>query len=180
MNDEHNVYINAIQTILEYAGNNIYPKIQLHQKLDPNEIKMMHAIRSAGLTVISQDDSELLRLILESHPPQNMLQGFLMHAVSVGNIYMIRILLDQGVDVNTTDYDGNTPLHLAVKNYIDEYLSIDIIKLLFESGADPKIINVFGETPATYVLRLGYRDLDDFISYMEQFPEEYQKYSEDY
>ena len=47
---------------------------------------------------------------------------------------MAKYLLGNGADPNIADYDGTTPLAMAAKKY-----SIDLVKLLLESGADPNV-----------------------------------------
>lgn len=66
---------------------------------------------------------------------------------------ILRLLLDSGVNPNSTDEFGQTALHLAVDCAIDRYafsiddhLDLQMIKLLLEYGASPLISNLRGET----------------------------------
>ena len=63
-------------------------------------------------------------------------------AVEYGNNNLIPILLSTGMDVNTKDFEGNTPLHKAVS--LGEY---DCIESLLDNGADININNHNNETP---------------------------------
>lgn len=48
------------------------------------------------------------------------------------NIDMVKLLLENGADVNLKDRHGNDALWKAIINY-----NFEIVKLLVESGADP-------------------------------------------
>ena len=53
------------------------------------------------------------------------------------DINSTRVLLERGANLTIPDSDGDTCLHCATTN-----LNIDMIKLLFEYGADDAIVNV--------------------------------------
>ncbi|KAI1015336.1 hypothetical protein LB504_011054 [Fusarium proliferatum] len=55
----------------------------------------------------------------------------------------IQILLDHGAKVTDTDNEGNTPLHLAVKNLEN----LEAIASLLDHGADIRAKNLKGNTP---------------------------------
>jgi hypothetical protein len=54
-------------------------------------------------------------------------------ACKVGNVVLVKELLNQAIEINKQDSDGVTALHIA-KN-------IEIIKLLIEAGANPNLQN---------------------------------------
>lgn len=54
---------------------------------------------------------------------------------------LVKSLIKSGVDINTADKSGNTPLFYASKN------KIEIVKLLLDAGADVNITNNAGDTP---------------------------------
>ena len=60
-------------------------------------------------------------------------------AVEVGHIDVVRLLLENGANVDETDQWGGTALHLAVlrRGRQDQDCVHDIVKLLVTSGADP-------------------------------------------
>ncbi|XP_053548185.1 ankyrin repeat domain-containing protein 22 [Bombina bombina] len=81
-----------------------------------------------------------------------MLIGYvIMISKSKQNERLIRLLLQSGVDVNATDYKGNTALHYAsrMKNQA-------VVPILLEARADPHLKNKDGETPIQIAQRLKF------------------------
>ena len=63
----------------------------------------------------------------------------------------MKLILHAGCDVNAVNTEGNTPLHLAVKFKPAEPEEVEILRemllLLVDIGADPKLENKNGQTP---------------------------------
>ena len=63
----------------------------------------------------------------------------------------MKLILHAGEDVNAVNTEGNTPLHLAVKFNPAEPEKVEILRemllLLLDIGADPKLENKNGQTP---------------------------------
>jgi ankyrin repeat protein len=81
-------------------------------------------------------------------------EPLIISAVKGGNYKIVKVLLDNGVDIHSLNKDKNTPLHLAALtgNY-------KLVKLLLEYGAD---INKTGElkfTPILYAAQQGYDEI---------------------
>ena len=80
-------------------------------------------------------------------------------AVDKDNCELVELLLRHGARIDTTDSDGNTVLHHAVKlhqsttssQYSDEVMDVDGVKsvldVLLEHNADVNTVNIAGETP---------------------------------
>jgi len=49
---------------------------------------------------------------------------------------VVRLLLNSGSDVNTSDNDGNTPLHISLRCFF-----MPITEMLLEAGADETALN---------------------------------------
>ena len=66
-------------------------------------------------------------------------------------IETMKLILHAGGDVNAVSTEGNTPLHLAVKFKPAEPEEVEILRemllLLLDIGADPKLANKNGQTP---------------------------------
>lgn len=59
-----------------------------------------------------------------------------------GDLRLVKMLLDAGLDVNEQGDMGYTPLHNAKRKGFAE-----IVDLLIEKGADTEIVNEFGKKP---------------------------------
>ena len=60
------------------------------------------------------------------------------------SLQIVKMLIKAGADTNLARfYDGETPLHIAIYHKNSE----DIIKILLEFDADPRVKNIFGQTP---------------------------------
>jgi ankyrin repeat protein len=75
----------------------------------------------------------------------------LLAAVNEGKLKLVRSLLRQGADPNTTNCFGLTPLHTAV--YMNR---ADIVQTLLKAGADANATNNWIETPLHFAARAGY------------------------
>lgn len=81
---------------------------------------------------------------------QDLTQSFF-RGVWSGQTAAVRSLLDTGrVDVNTTANDGTTPLIIAASTG-DQ----DMVEVLVEAGADPKLANDDVETPLLFAAMYG-------------------------
>ncbi|XP_066519938.1 ankyrin repeat domain-containing protein 22 [Hoplias malabaricus] len=68
------------------------------------------------------------------------------------HVNLVKLLLSSKVEVNATDYKGNTALHYAC-----QCKSHRIIPLLLEKNADISVRNNSGETPLDIAERLNFR-----------------------
>jgi Ankyrin repeats (3 copies)/Ankyrin repeat len=67
-----------------------------------------------------------------------------------GNLNEIQKLLDSGIDPNTQDSRGWSPLMWATAKK-----NLDIVKLLLEHGADPNLVNYLGQVAIMFASRYG-------------------------
>lgn len=72
----------------------------------------------------------------------------LIFAVDNNYISLIKLLIDNGSDINTRDNDRNTALMYAVWNN-----NIKLVKLLLDNGADIDNKNKLNNTPLTYAIK---------------------------
>uniref|UniRef100_A0A8C6TKY8 BCL3 transcription coactivator n=1 Tax=Neogobius melanostomus TaxID=47308 RepID=A0A8C6TKY8_9GOBI len=66
----------------------------------------------------------------------------LMHAVESNNVNMVHFLIENGCDVNSQSYSGNTALHCACGRG-----QVDTVRLLLKNGADSGLKNYHNDTP---------------------------------
>ena len=62
-------------------------------------------------------------------------------AVLNDDAQIAKLLIDNGANLDATDFEGNTPLHYAQGE------NSDLFKILKESGANPNITNDDNQTP---------------------------------
>ena len=63
-------------------------------------------------------------------------------AIEKNNIMLLEKLLNLGLDINSKDNNGITPLHLAVM----KAENMSVIEFLIKNGADKNLKTLFGET----------------------------------
>jgi ankyrin repeat protein len=71
----------------------------------------------------------------------------LVDAARDGDIQKVKSYLAIGIDVNTIDEDGHTPLHWKVNN--------EVVKLLIAKGANVNAISKHGRTPLDFAIMRG-------------------------
>ena len=103
----------------------------------------------AGLTVLI--DSMLVSVKYEDESSFTLLH----HAASHNQVAIIQYLLDSDMDANQTDIDGNTPLHIAIKNGHTEAMKC----LLDHKGIDTAIVNNDKDSPFHTAIRFGSPEL---------------------
>eukprot|EP01137_Pigoraptor_chileana_P011296 Opistho-2@61925 len=72
----------------------------------------------------------------------------LMFATQAGDIANVRRLCVAGAEINTADYDGRTPLHIAASEG-----HVDVVKHLVKLGARLDPVDRWGGTPLDDAVR---------------------------
>lgn len=105
--------------------------------------------RSALFHAVKEEKTDIIRLLLNEGIDLDDTKS-LFHAASYGKNDIVKILLEYGMDINIKDDSGNTALH-AVAQYgmHDSYI------FLLNHGADPTIENNLGLTAAEYAAFKG-------------------------
>jgi len=75
-------------------------------------------------------------------------------ASMIGNEQIVSSLIKHGARVNTSDDDGNTPLHLVFHQLANDG-STSVVKLLIDNGAKINAKNKAGNTPLDYASSLS-------------------------
>jgi len=82
----------------------------------------------------------------------------LIEACKKGRLEDVKRLLNEGVDVNTTDKDGNTALKWAIY-----YQHIDVVSFLLNSGADVNPQNKDGHTALMATAYVGFPEATTLV-----------------
>ena len=103
--------------------------------------------RPAVITAVLSNDLDKVRVsIIQKRENPNLAdeQGrtALMHASIVGNTDIVKLLLDNGAKIGTTDLTGSTALHWAA-----ERGNVDIVRQLIAARAPIDVDNKRGATP---------------------------------
>jgi len=80
-------------------------------------------------------------------------------AVAHENQTMVRVLVEGGASVNTTDYLENTPLNLAAERGM-----VEVVDLLLKFGANPNHSNIMGTTPIMSAAQRGYTEIANTLA----------------
>ena len=112
---------------------------------------LFSTIYGGALTkAVNKDDvDEVARLLRNGNDPNEKQLGIsvLMNACNVGNASIVKLLLEKNALVNAHDWDGMTPLMMAVagRGYSDEEgkedRCLEIVTLLLDAGANADYIS---------------------------------------
>lgn len=106
------------------------PKIKL-SSTEQEELNKDQQLLDAVALINSQNNSN--QSPLSSLPGVKIIPP-LIYACHIGKMFMVKNALNNGSNVNETDEDGITPLHVAVSDG-----NIEIVQLLLDLGADKDV-----------------------------------------
>lgn len=84
---------------------------------------------------------------------------------SHGDLSTLLSWLLAGADMNQCDYDGRTPLHVAVFMGHE-----DVVQFLIHNGGDPDTLDRFGNTPIKEAERQGHKRITKMLARMREPP----------
>jgi ammonium transporter Rh len=115
----------------------------LREALRSNHLDCVKILKQAGATMgaTSDMDAEIFR------------------AASTNDVKGLQALVDAGGNVNCKDYDGRTPLHVAVSDGHKE-----VVMFLLSRNADPNALDRWENTPLSDAMRVGIRVGKDEIT----------------
>ncbi|KAK2812422.1 hypothetical protein FQN50_001423 [Emmonsiellopsis sp. PD_5] len=96
----------------------------------------------------------IVRLLLENGQSAASINGFtpiLNRAARSGTLPVMKILLENGADVNSKNFEGWTPLHVAADAGQDAAVTV-----LLENGADINSKDAYAQTPLRLATQNGY------------------------
>jgi serine/threonine-protein phosphatase 6 regulatory ankyrin repeat subunit A len=139
-------------TLLEHGANpnwvDIHGWTVLHRLVTcPHTVNLIKILLHAGATIHNRIDNGQDALLL-SH------LLFVEKLDAAGGKEILRLLVQEGADINNADRDGETLLHLAAYNN-----TAGLAKIALELGANPNQPNQRGETPLSLAKRLNAQDV---------------------
>lgn len=114
--------------------------------------------RAADLSAL-QSNAETVPLIRKPvrYKYQDLSIAFIF-ACAQGDLGLVRSLMASAVDMNASDYDGRTALHLASSNG-----HLDIVQLLVRKGCELNPVDRLGGTPLADAIREGHLHVVNFL-----------------
>jgi len=125
-------------------------KLLLKKNADPN-IQDLSGWSALMKAVYQGDTASVEALVAQSHQEVNRA---LLVAALTGHKEVVKVLLDNGAEVDTRADDGRTPLMLAAARGDN-----DLVAALLAAGADPTLVDKSGATGAALASAKGYNDL---------------------
>jgi len=93
-------------------------------------------------------------------PSNNGFNVFPIHSAAAGNFTdIVRLLIDNGANVNVKQQAGATPLHSAAQNG-----NLEMLILLLENGADVSVRMEGGKLPADVAREKGFNEIAEILS----------------
>jgi len=102
-----------------------------------------------------------LNKLMVTRPSNNKIvdmTGALCSAAAQNDLEAMVALIASGADLNSEDYDGRTPLHLAASEG-----SFDVVKYLILKGCAPNPVDRMGGTPLSDARRENHKEVADFL-----------------
>ncbi|XP_052767208.1 poly [ADP-ribose] polymerase tankyrase-like isoform X2 [Mya arenaria] len=105
---------------------NLHNKTPIIDAVEDKNVKAVHLLIKAGANVNVTFGNEIHGHITPLHK-----------AADIGDVSLVRALIKSGANVNAVNTkSGETPLHMAVHNRVNDSFVIEIAQLLLEAGAD--------------------------------------------
>jgi len=79
-------------------------------------------------------------------------------AAATGDVALVKDFCDDGLNINSADYDGRTPMHIAASHG-----AVEIVQHLLAVGASVHATDRFGYTPLRDALEKGHTDVCELL-----------------
>ena len=141
---------------------NLYKDFRRKRTLEFIDFSHLRPIPRKGILhderaeIILEDDIKRGILDLEFRDTNG--KPLLIEIVESSSLYILRKLLELGINPNVKDFEGESPLSRAIKNN-----KISFVKLLLEYGADPDIKDEDNETPLIWASYFNYYPIVEML-----------------
>eukprot|EP00931_Biecheleriopsis_adriatica_P046339 TRINITY_DN26599_c0_g1_i1.p1 TRINITY_DN26599_c0_g1~~TRINITY_DN26599_c0_g1_i1.p1 ORF type:complete len:454 (-),score=62.51 TRINITY_DN26599_c0_g1_i1:77-1396(-) len=115
-------------------------------------------VAQTNVEIINPNDVHIFRPSLARADDTQNLTMKMNYASARGDVAELSKLLESRADVNASDYDERTPLHLAVSR--NEFAAAEF---LLQQGAEPNVLDYFGQTPIYDAQRAGNYALEELL-----------------
>jgi ankyrin repeat protein len=170
MNDKFEIVKLLIENRADINAKNINYDTPLHNAIMNDKLDIVKLLIEKGADINientnlikplhSVNDEKILNLIntelINDEKYKVICNNILLYYINRNNPVVVKILIEKGINVNIKDKDGNTPLHIALKNKDTlNYVAMkEIVGLLIQKGADINAIDKDGNTPLHVVIQ---------------------------
>jgi ankyrin repeat protein len=86
----------------------------------------------------------------------------LFYAIDIGDIQVVKLLIEHGANIHNVNSNLKTALHIAVEgNYVD------IVRLLLENDIDISCQDIYGQTPMFYAKENANNEIIELLKYFD-------------
>ncbi|BBO60276.1 ankyrin repeat domain-containing protein [Mycoavidus sp. B2-EB] len=83
-----------------------------------------------------------------------------LHSAAANSLNVTQVFINAGANINAKDHQGRTPLHAAISA---EHMKLEVIQLLFATGADPTIKDAQGLTARDLAQQINRGEIFDSL-----------------
>lgn len=120
---------------------------------------MNDELRSQYVIAVSRNDIEKVRFLLDQGMPIDIRHSSdftaLHFAAKKGLVDMARLLLNYRADINATNKERQTPLHVAVNEGAFEDSHLEMVLMLLKHGANASFLDRKGKTAVVMADEIG-------------------------
>jgi len=87
----------------------------------------------------------------------------LFYAIDIGDIKIVKLLIEYGANIHNINSNLKTALHIAVEGN-----HVDIVRLLLENDIDISSKDSYGQTPMFYAKENANNEIIELLKYFEQ------------
>ena len=86
----------------------------------------------------------------------------LFYAIDIGDIQVVKLLIEYGANIHSVNSNLKTALHIAVEGN-----HVDIVRLLLENDIDISSQDIYGQTPMIYAKENSNNEIIELLKYFD-------------